>query len=294
MRSLKHATTVDLSATPVGASLSDAARAAALSSATGGASINAAVVDADASSSAWIAAGLEQAGVSEIVFGPDATSPTFADVLTGPASGTAQGTLVSEGISASDISSAPSVVSYLSALRLLAYQSLSAQPDVAVDMSLSCFAQSGAATADVRSNDAVMALAAAARKAGSTTPLAIRRALDGGLDATAADGLAGPALRFGAARTALPADAVMVRFSADVDPSKVSADVRAALSDLNGNDPEAVGTAVRALLKDGITVNYSAYSGQLDAAQFSAPGASGSTSFGSWSQIPGASGRLIL
>lgn len=208
--SLPNSTPANLAGTPEGQTLTEAVANDVSAASSNGRSINAAVVNADATSSAWIAAGLEQAGVSTIVFGPDATSPQFAQVLTGVADGTAQGTLISEGITATDISNSPAVVSYLSALRLLADQSLSAPPTTAVDLSQSCFAQAGAATADTRSHDAVMALAAAAAKAGSTSPSAVRSALQGGLEVTAADGLAGPALKFGVERTALPASAVVL------------------------------------------------------------------------------------
>lgn len=89
-------------------------------------------------------------------------------------------------------------------------------------------------------------------------------------------------------------NAVRVEFSADINAAEVKPDVRAALNDLNSSDPVAAGDAVRSLLKDGITVNYSTFSGQLDAVQFNAGVASGSMSYGSWNQIPGGSGQLQL
>jgi hypothetical protein len=171
----------------------------AVTAAVGGASNIAAVVFATAQNAADVVAALEESNITKIIVGPDALSPVFADSLSSlesssvsPGGATAQGTFDSVGENVYDAQSTDQMQSFLASLRLVASD---ASLD-SVDQASTCFEAGGAATADTRSQDAVIALATAAAKAGSTRPSKLLSTLTKGLSVTIADGLAGPDLTF--------------------------------------------------------------------------------------------------
>jgi ABC-type branched-subunit amino acid transport system substrate-binding protein len=168
---------------------------------------DAVLVSASAETSAEIVAALQgRVPSAPVVLGPSALTPAFSTRLTdlGSSGGaTTAGQFFAVGPAVTDASTDQGVVSFLDAVRLAAQdgdlQSLSGTDG---------FGRLGAATADVRSHDAVVALAAAAAAAGSTEPSAVLAAL-AGLQLGADDGLAGPELAF-ADQQALPDEGVAV------------------------------------------------------------------------------------
>ncbi|TFV52892.1 amino acid ABC transporter substrate-binding protein [Blastococcus sp. TF02A-35] len=152
------------------------------------------LVSASAETAAETVAALQgTAPTAPVVLGPSALTPAFAARLRdlGSAGGaTTAGQFFTVGPAASDASTDEGAVRFLDAVRLAAQDA-----DLQSLSGTDAFGRLGAATADVRSHDAVLALAAAAAGAGSTEPGAVLGALRG-LELGADDGLAGPALAF--------------------------------------------------------------------------------------------------
>jgi branched-chain amino acid transport system substrate-binding protein len=168
---------------------------------------DAVVVGASAETSAETVAALQ--GVVPtlpVVLAPSALAPAFGGRLAELGAGgtaTTAGQFLTVGPAVSDSSTEPGVAHFLAAVRLAAQDA-----SVPALLAPGTFGQNGAATADVRSHDAVLALATAARQAGSTDPgdvLTALRELELGAD----DGLAGPELTFGSGQ-ALADDGVAV------------------------------------------------------------------------------------
>jgi branched-chain amino acid transport system substrate-binding protein len=129
-----------------------------------------------------------------VVLGPAALAPAFAGRLTqlGAEGGaTTAGQFLTVGPAAGDTSPGAGTTAFLAAVRVAA-----SDADLPALTGDDGFGAAGAATADVRSHDAVLALAAAAAKAGSGAPRDVLTALRG-LTVDAGDGLAGPELSFG-------------------------------------------------------------------------------------------------
>jgi ABC-type branched-subunit amino acid transport system substrate-binding protein len=152
------------------------------------------LVDASAETAAETVAALQGTAPDvPVVLGPAALSPAFAARLTelgSTGAATTAGQFFSVGPAVADSSPEDGVVRFLAAVRLAAQDA-----DLPALTGTDTFAATGAGTADTRSHDAVVALAAAAAAAGSTDPgdvLAALRGLALGADA----GLAGPALDF--------------------------------------------------------------------------------------------------
>jgi branched-chain amino acid transport system substrate-binding protein len=176
--------------------------AAAAGALTAG-SADAVVVAASADTAAETVAALQGLAPGlPVVLGPSALAPAFSARLTDlGSSGTATtaGQFLTVGPAATDSSTSEGVVRFLAAVRLAAQDG-----DLPALSGTDVFGASGAATADVRSHDAVLSLVAAASAAGSVEPAAVLDALQA-LEVGAEDGLAGPALDFGDAQ-ALPDD----------------------------------------------------------------------------------------
>jgi ABC-type branched-subunit amino acid transport system substrate-binding protein len=157
-------------------------------------SADAILVAASAETSAETVAALQgTVPTVPVVLGPSALAPAFSARLSelGATGGaTTAGQFFTVGPAATDTSTDPGVVRFLTAVRLAAQ-------DVAVPSltGTDTFARLGAGTADVRSHDAVLAIAAAAAGAGSAEPADVLAALRD-LHLGADDGLAGPALAF--------------------------------------------------------------------------------------------------
>jgi ABC-type branched-subunit amino acid transport system substrate-binding protein len=153
------------------------------------------VVDASAETAAEIVAALQgSAPTVPVVLGPSALSPAFSARLTDLGStgvATTAGQFSTVGPAAADSSTDQGMAGFLAAVRLAA-QDAALPALVGADS----FGVSGAGAADVRSHDAVVAIAAAAAEAGSGDPSAVLGAL-GGMSLDADAGLAGPALDFG-------------------------------------------------------------------------------------------------
>jgi ABC-type branched-subunit amino acid transport system substrate-binding protein len=152
------------------------------------------LVDASAETAAETVAALQgSAPGAPVVLGPAALSPAFAARLAelgSSGAATTAGQFSTVGPAVADSSSEEGVVRFLAAVRLAAQDA-----DLPGLTGTDTFAAAGAGTADTRSHDAIVALAAAAAEAGSTEPgdvLAALRGLDLGADA----GLAGPDLDF--------------------------------------------------------------------------------------------------
>ena len=152
------------------------------------------VVSASAETSAEAVAALQGlAPTSPVVLGPAAVAPAFGARLTdlGATGGaTTAGQFLTVGPAVTDSSGSAEVARFLAAVRLAAQDT-----ELPALLEGETFAESGAATADVRSHDAVLALAAAASAAGSVQPADVLAALRG-LEADGAVGLAGPSLTF--------------------------------------------------------------------------------------------------
>jgi branched-chain amino acid transport system substrate-binding protein len=128
-----------------------------------------------------------------IVLGPGALSSDFAGQLAvNRANGdaTTAGEYLTVGVPATDANPSSGTSAFLAALRLA-----SKDPAVLGLNTAESFSAAGAATADVRSHDAVLAIVAGAVKANSVNAANVRSAL-GDLKLTQADGIAGPALDF--------------------------------------------------------------------------------------------------
>ncbi|GAB3787694.1 ABC transporter substrate-binding protein [Nocardioides ungokensis] len=153
------------------------------------------LVSGPAQLQATVVQALQGANVTLPVFlTPDALSPAFATTLAG-LDGTLSGSLTTVGPDAGDVAAMGSgddgqaLSAYFAALRATAGDSkvtdfFDGQPFATVSDD-----------ADTRSHDAVVALVAAAAKAGSVDPADVADAL-AGLQVTHADGLAGPSLDF--------------------------------------------------------------------------------------------------
>lgn len=192
-----------------GPSLLAEAERAATSLRTGAS--DAVVLSASAASQAEAVAALQEydAGAT-VVLAPTALSPLFATRLAGlgrQGAATTAGQYFTAGTAVTDTSTAPAVAAFLSAVRLAAEDGgseslLGSRPLRAV----------GAATADGRSHDAVVALVRAAVAASSAAPEDVLGALRV-LSVGAADGLVGPALDFRADETVSDADVVVLQAS---------------------------------------------------------------------------------
>jgi hypothetical protein len=190
-----------------------------------------AVVVADAAVSAEVVAALEHLAVTTVLLGPEATTPIFADTLaslqsgTGPLSGaTTQGVFYSVGSDSFDASPQPGNLGFLGALRLAAAE----QSEPSLQGAGLCFEAGGAATADRRSEDAVVALADAAaavaakqaaakstkttaNSAPSLTAQEVLSELESGFKVGPAGGLAGPSLDFAGADALVSNASVVVQ-----------------------------------------------------------------------------------
>lgn len=183
----------------------------------------------DASLLARVQTGVAQAASLPIILGPEALTPAFTLAVQGGrasgASGSAgrseptasmSGRLSAVGTDATDATtlradaSGDAAAGFFAALRLALGGSQIPDDDV-----LGPFAEFGRG-ADTASHDAVLALLAAVRAAGSTAPAEVASALAGSTPGSA-DGLAGPALDFGDA-SALPDDAVSLLSPTTQDP----------------------------------------------------------------------------
>jgi branched-chain amino acid transport system substrate-binding protein len=168
---------------------------------------DAVVVAASATTSAEVVAALQGAAPTvPVVLGPAVLAPAFSARLTelGATGGaTTAGQFFTVGPAAADSSTTEGIVRFLAAVRLAAQDS-----DLPALVGGAAFPEAGAATADVSSHDAVLAIAAAATEAGSAEPSAVLGALRG-LTVDAKSGLAGPALSFGRPQ-ALGDDGVVV------------------------------------------------------------------------------------
>jgi hypothetical protein len=156
---------------------------------------DAVLVAASAETTAEAVAALQgKAPTVPVVLGPAALAPAFSAKLTqlGASGGaTTAGQFFTVGPAATDDSTDEGVVRFLTAVRVAAQDG-----HLAALTGSETFGRAGAATADVRSHDAVLALAAAAAKAKSAKPAAVLAALRD-LHLGAEQGLAGPALSFG-------------------------------------------------------------------------------------------------
>ena len=178
--------------------------------------VDSVLVAAAASTQARVVAVLQGAAPQvPVVLTPEALSPAFADGLA-ESSGTTAGAFLSAGPDAGDATTlapgerAESASVFFAALRMAAGDPASTDLFDAAP-----FAEV-ASGADTASHDAVVALAAAVREAGSTEAGDVLSALSG-LQVGPADGLAGPGLDFGSDQ-ALPAEAVVVLRATGQDP----------------------------------------------------------------------------
>ena len=178
---------------------------------------DAVVVGASAETSAETVAALQ--GVVPtlpVVLAPTALAPAFGGRLADLGAGgtaTTAGQFLTVGPAVADSSSGPGVSRFLAAVRLAARDT-----GVPALLGPETFGRDGAATADIRSHDAVLALATAAVEAGSTEPADVLTALRE-LELGAEDGLAGPDLAFGTGQ-ALADDGVAVLQATTRVPSR--------------------------------------------------------------------------
>lgn len=179
---------------PEGGGLGQQAVDLAKAAAGGDKAADSVVVWASGQSEAQIVAAVQRAGLSvPVLLGPAALTPSFADTLRdldATGGGTASGAFLTAGEPATDSTTGPAMSSFLAAVRLAA-----ADTSVEALASGAGFSANGAGTADTRSHDAVVALAAAAAHARSTAPDKVSAAL-ASLRVSADDGLAGPSLSF--------------------------------------------------------------------------------------------------
>lgn len=181
-----------------------------------GQAVDSAVIAGSATSQARLVSRL-QGVVTDLplLLTPEALSPVFGEELQA-SEGTTAAQFVTVGVDSSDTTTLTSgergdaVAAYFSALRLLSDREGSQDLFASVPFS------EVAGGADTLSHDAVVALVAAATRAGSTEPAEVRSTLTG-LQVDTSDGLAGPALDFSQA-AALPADAVVELNATNQDP----------------------------------------------------------------------------
>lgn len=173
------------------------------------------IISGPATVQATVVQALQGGGISLPVYlTPDATSPAFTSALV-TAGGTLSTTLNSVGPDWDDAASLRSddagraMASFLAAVRLQAADDQ--QQSLMGDQPFADIADQ----ADVRSHDAVIALARAAGAAGSGTAADVAAALSG-LTLSNADGLAGPTLDF-SSDTVLDPQAVVALRSSDQD-----------------------------------------------------------------------------
>ncbi|MEO7016140.1 MAG: hypothetical protein ABI130_10800 [Leifsonia sp.] len=168
---------------------------AALKSRLDAANADAVVIDGDASQQALVVAAIQGTGLNlPIVFSPDAVSPAFPAALsTAAASLTGNywtvGAPDSDGTALVANTDGQAVSAFLAAVRLAAADSKFT--NLTGDQPFS----TAAASADIGSHDALLAIVAAASMAGSSASADIITAL-GGLTLTHKNGLAGPTLDF--------------------------------------------------------------------------------------------------
>ena len=177
-----------------------------------GKTVGEAVVLTNADTSALVVGELQKANVPNIVIGPAGVLAEFPQALGQSGSGaTLHGNLYSVGLSTTDADISLSMQAFLQANRLMAAASSNAEVGrlTSIDLAATCFAQGGAATADTRSHDAVIALVAAAHAARSTRPSSVMDQLKRGFVVTRSDGLAGPTLTFGSTGS-VPDDSVVI------------------------------------------------------------------------------------
>ncbi len=202
-----------------------------------------AIVIAGATVSAEVVAGLEHQAVTTILLGPGATTPLFSDTLaslqsgTGPLSGaTTQGVFYSVGDDAFDASPQAGNLAFLGALRLAAAE----QSEPALTGGGLCFEAGGAATADRRSEDAVVALADAAAAAAAkqaptkatkttgqvATPISAQEVLSelqSGFRVGLSGGIAGPSLDFSNVDSLASASSTVIKeATSQTDSSRAS------------------------------------------------------------------------
>lgn len=178
------------------------------STARKGGRVDSIVVSGPASAQAAVVAALQGAGLRlPVLLTPDALSPDFAEALA-KAGGTLSDDLTTVGPDAGAPAamqpgpSGQAMSAYFAALRSAAGDDQ--VKDFFDDRPFGAVADA----ADSRSHDAVVALAVAAARAGSTDPAKVKAAL-AGLHLDHRQGLAGPALDF-TSSSALPADEVTV------------------------------------------------------------------------------------
>ena len=176
---------------------------------------DAVVVWGSAQAEADAVAAVQQAGSTvPVLLGPAALSPAFSTELTAlgaQGSATTGGTYVTAGVPATDNSTSGATTAFLAADRLAAADT-SAVPSL---LTATSFSASGAATADSRAHDAVLALVDAVAVARRTAPASVLTAL-GTIGPTPSSlGLAGPALDFAHGATALSASGVEALQSTD-------------------------------------------------------------------------------
>lgn len=178
--------------------------------------VDSVVVSGASELQAAVVAALQGSGVDvPILLTPQAVSPAFPAALAG-AGGSLAGPLLTVGLDDGDATALEptdagrALAAYFSALQLAANEP--ATKDLFGDRP---FAEV-AASADVASHDAVVAVVRAAAVARSTEPAKVAEALPS-LRLGTADGLAGPALDF-AGTEAVPDDAVVPLASTSVSP----------------------------------------------------------------------------
>lgn len=154
---------------------------------------DAVVVWGDALSTAGLVERLEQSDVKgQVLLSESAATPTFADTLqqaSQQGDATTDVVLTSAGEAASDFQSTTAMEGFLHGLRAAAVD-----PSVKALDGVSTFGSTGAASADTRSYDALVALVNAAARGGDSAA-GVLKSLPS-LKLGAADGLAGPALDF--------------------------------------------------------------------------------------------------
>jgi branched-chain amino acid transport system substrate-binding protein len=176
---------------------------------------DAVVVWGSAQAEADAVAAVQQSGSTvPVLLGPSALSPTFASELAQLGSqgqATTGGTYVTAGVPATDNSTTGETTAFLAADRLAAADT-AAVPSL---LTATSFSASGAATADTRAHDAVLALVDAVAVARRTAPGSVLGALRTISSTPSSLGLAGPTLDFAQGPDALSASGVEALQSTD-------------------------------------------------------------------------------